>query len=234
MEIDWLTQSTKHHDLNFTKTGESWHNIIGGKRYADDIMLYSRVCCENCMQEWLSHLYSPPMIPEWEGAGWAQQMCDLPIQICFTEEGLWVPRIRKLDKNESYLLGLIPYPARARFAPGIDTTPKNQIRAWVIGGWITEFRRAKGITHQDTIELVKLGAFRLIAELLLLGHAEKLLTSIIHSITQDEIRWLIFEAAALLKSLKLFRFSEEHGMHNKIKDDLWQRTVALNLVPALA
>lgn len=230
MEIDWLSATETHSKHRFTKENEKWHNVIGGKRYADDIMLYSKVCCESCLQEWLSHLYQPPMIPEWEGSGWNQTMCDLNVQVVLSEKGYWIPRIRKLDKNESFLLGFSLYPARARFAPNIDKTPRAHIRSWVIGGWTTEARRAHGTDAYDTAELIKIGAFRLIGELLLLGHSEKLLRSIIHSVHQPEIRWIVHEVAKWLDSLQLYRYSASYAYENRIKTDLWNKTLELNLL----
>lgn len=229
-EIDWLQAHHTHISKGFLKKNQKWWTTVIGARYADDILLISKRLCHRCLKSWVNCMYPKTMEADFESYGTIQNMCDLKVAAVGDAKLNYNLRIRKLDKNENYLLGLVEYPPRARYAPAVEVTSKAQIRSWVVGAWITECRRAHGISNQDYINICTAGAARCIAELFLLGHNEKVLLSTIASINQEEIAWLKPIVSEWLRSLNLWRILNDDHAADRIKASLWHMHISFNLI----
>lgn len=144
----------------FIMQDEHLDSVIGGVRYADDLLLLSTLLCTHCLEEYGRSLYAPPIEFEVEERGPVVTFCDLVVWGRHDSIEMW-----RHDPNVDFTLGLVSVPRKIRYppflAPGL--VPRRKLRAWLSGSWHTEAQRT------DDRGRFLAGVLRPVAELLIKG-----------------------------------------------------------------
>lgn len=161
--------------------------IIGNVRYADDTAAASFEECGDCVECGEDTKYTKPLRWELQSKGTRGEFCDLVVRLTKRQNGTWTAQTRKLDKNELFTTGALPYAPRARYQPYLGIPLHAQIRSWITGTMIDEVRKAYLEDSHERDRVIKCGVVRLLTEIRTLGHPVRHVSRALHAIKNQEI-----------------------------------------------
>ena len=144
----------------FLLQGECVESVVGGVRYADDLVLLSGVLCPACLGTFGTGTYKAPLEFTIEEQGALISFCDLILWSRESGLEMW-----RHDPNFLYVLGAAPTPKKVRYPPymGRGITPRRKVRAWLAGSWHVEVQKTPDWGRR------RAGVLRPLGELLIKG-----------------------------------------------------------------
>ena len=197
----WLNVS-RAREQRHVRVGERVCEVYNGKRLADDITLFSKVNCAECIFSFAKGVYLAPLEVEREEDGQQIRVCDLELQILGSAAEVEVLEIRKFDKNAAYVVGECDSPPRVRYQPYLGKPIPATITAWFAGRWHDEILKNKLSAYHAG--LASAGAVDAVAEVLLFGHPFGVVMRGVKGIRDPALVWLRNSAMMWLRRYVCF------------------------------